>query len=152
MIRYERPLGDGETLSYEFYYAAGKTEVHPAIGRTAYLLHPQGVHRHWMTQPRGPWKLPKDYEAPIHPENPLELPLREAAWNRASLHLEKNRLQIRVNDALVLDEEIAVLPQGTIFGLFHYADKTEARLRNIKLTGPWPETLPKNLFEQAKKE
>jgi Domain of unknown function (DUF1583_N)/Protein of unknown function (DUF1581) len=146
VIRYDRPLGEGETLSYEFFYEADKTLVHPAIGRTAYIFHPEGIRRHWMIETGGGWKLPQDNEVPLHADNPIKLPLKEADWNRVTLHLKNKQLQIRVNDLLVFDEEIEVLPQGTIFGLFHYADKTKARARNIKLGCPWPETLPEHLF------
>ncbi|MCA9070135.1 MAG: DUF1583 domain-containing protein, partial [Planctomycetaceae bacterium] len=150
VIRYDRPLGEGETLTYEFFFEAGKTAVHPSIGRTAYMLHPEGLKRHWMTEVGGRWKLPKDYEAPLDKENPQKLPLKEGAWNRVSLQLNKShQLEIRLNDEIVFDQEIEVLPQGTIFGLFHYADRTAARVRNIKLTGPWPAALPEELFTRS---
>ena len=43
VVQYQRPLGDGESFTYEFFYKAGKTEVHPAIGRTAFMLRPDGL-------------------------------------------------------------------------------------------------------------
>ncbi len=149
VIRYERPIAQGETLAYEFHYEAGKTAVHPAIGRTAYMLHPEGVHLHWMSEPQKAWKLPHDYEAPASADNPEPLPLKEADWNRVTLQLNGNQLQIRLNEELVFEKPIEILPQGTIFGLFHYADKTKARVKNITLTGPWPESVPENLFSHS---
>lgn len=150
VIRYDRPLGQGETLSYEFFYEAGKTAVHPALGRTAYMLHPEGLNRHWMTAVGGRWKLPKDNEVPLNAESPVKLPLKEGEWNQVMLHLGKNHhFQIRLNEELVFDQQIEILPQGAIFGLFHYADRTTARVRNIKLTGPWPQAMPEKLFSTS---
>jgi hypothetical protein len=36
-----------------------------------------------------------------------------------------------------------------LFGLFHYTDRTEARVRSMTYTGAWPKQLPPNdkLFE-----
>jgi hypothetical protein len=149
VIRYDRPLADGETLSYEFYYEAGKSAVHPSIARTAYLLNPEGIHLHWMTAPHKSWKLAHDNEFPANAEHPAKVSLKEAAWNRVRLHLDKNQLQIHVNDNLVFDQPIEILPQGTIFGLFHYADRTKARVRNVKLSGSWPESIPADLFLES---
>ena len=147
LIRYGRPLGQGETLSYEFFYEAGKTAVHPSIGRTAYILRPDGIRRHWMTESGNTWKTPHDYEVPVQPAGAATLPLKEGAWNHVTLRISDNKLQIRLNDTLIFDQPVGILHEGPIFGFFHYAAKTKARVRNIVLSGPWPETLPKNLLE-----
>ena len=47
-LQYQRPLCDGETLTYEFFYEPGKIEVHPSIGRIAYMLRDDGCKLHWM--------------------------------------------------------------------------------------------------------
>ncbi len=143
VIRYERPLGEGETLSYEFFYEAGKSAVYPSVGRVAYILRPEGVGRHWMVEVSNQWKLPKDFEVPVSEQ---KLPLKEAAWNRVSLSLKEGRLRIVLNEESIYDEPFDMPPQGAIFGVFHYTDQTKARVRNITLTGLWPETLPENLF------
>ena len=41
---YQRPLLDGERVSYEFFYKPGECDVSPTLGRLAFLLHPEGVH------------------------------------------------------------------------------------------------------------
>ena len=48
-LAYFRPLRPGETLRYEFFYEPGKTHVHPSLGRLAFLLEPDGVKLHWLT-------------------------------------------------------------------------------------------------------
>ena len=145
VIRYQRPLGEGETLSYQFFYQPEEFAVHPAIGRTAYMLHPDGLKRHWMIESGNQWKVPKDYEAPV--EGSENLPLKAGEWNDVSLKLEDGRLKISLNNQTVYDEPHEPLPQGNIVGLFHYASKTKARVRNITLTGNWPEEMPENLLE-----
>ena len=52
-LAYFRPLRSGETLRYEFFYRAGETMVHPSLGRLAFLLEPEGVRLHWMTDDGG---------------------------------------------------------------------------------------------------
>jgi hypothetical protein len=149
VVRYDRPLLDGETLSYEFYYEKGKMAVHPAMGRTAYVLRPAGVHLHWMAEAGDHWKLPEDYEAPAYASDPPTVPLKEADWNRVAVQLNTNQLQIRVNEELVFEKPIEILPQGSVFGLFHNTDQTKARIRNVTLTGAWPETVPDNLYTES---
>ena len=148
VIRYQRPLGEGETLSYQFYYQPQEFAVHPAIGRTAYMLHPDGLKRHWMIESGNQWKVPKDFEAPV--EGSENLPLKAGEWNDVSLKLEDGRLKISLNNQSIYDEPHEPLPQGNIVGLFHYANKTKARVRNITLTGNWPEEMPENLLKSQK--
>src|SRR5262249_52872006 len=48
-LAYFRPLHPGETVRYEFFYQPGKVQVHPSLGRLAFLLEPEGVRLHWLT-------------------------------------------------------------------------------------------------------
>ena len=41
-------LEDGQ-IAYEFYYEPGKVMVHPALDRLAFLLEPDGVKIHRLT-------------------------------------------------------------------------------------------------------
>ena len=52
-LAYFRPLRPGETLRYEFFHEPGKTHVHPSLGRLAFLLEPDGVKLHWLTDTDG---------------------------------------------------------------------------------------------------
>ncbi len=147
VIRYERPLAEGETLSYEFFYEADKTAVFPTLGRTAYILRPDGVRLHWMTEGGNSWKTPHDFEASVETAERGKPQLREGDWNQVTIQIIDATIQIHLNDALVFEQEARILPQGLVFGLFHYADKTNARIRDIELTASWPEKIPKTLFE-----
>jgi hypothetical protein len=145
-IRYERPIGDGETLQYEFYYEPGKSEVHPTIGRIAYMLRPQGCHLHWMSAGGTSWKIPADYEVPLPGAEQDPLPLKAGQWNQVQLKRNGMNLQISLNGETVFDQEPQSRLGDMVFGLYHNGTKTSARIRNVTLTGPWPESLPENLL------
>ena len=49
LLRYQRPLLEGESISYDFFYDPGEAEVHPSLGRVAFLIEPNGVRVHWIT-------------------------------------------------------------------------------------------------------
>jgi hypothetical protein len=67
-------------------------------------------------------------------------PLRSGDWNRVQLSLRGNTVALHLNGELVFTRELAATNQRT-FGLFHYADQTEARVRNLRWRGEWPRTL-----------
>ncbi len=145
LVRYHRPLADGDTLSYQFFYEPDQFVVHPTIGRTAYMLHPAGMKRHWLIEDGNRWKLPKDYEAAI--SGGEKLPLNAGEWNGVSLTIADGRLKITLNDEPIYNESHTQPTQGNIFGLFHFAGKTQARIKNITLTGNWPDEMPGKLLE-----
>ena len=108
LIKYGRPLSDGERVAYQFLYEPGKTHVHPAWGRIVFLLEPTGVKLHWMTSERG-----EDNAVLIDPRNiadepssrggPAALPLREGEWNDIELASTGGVLAIRLNGQLICE-------------------------------------------------
>ena len=82
---------DGESISYEFLYEPGQTMAHPALGRLAFLIEPDGVQLHWMTDGPGPtppaWRPTTPSTSP-EPPGPGPLPLKPGDWNRATLALD----------------------------------------------------------------
>ncbi len=144
VIQLTRPLGTGEKLEYEFYYEPGKFEVHPTLGRTAFMLRPDGLHQHWMTENNTSWSTPNDYEVKI--EGAVPLSLKSDAWNKVVVETSADRLKLILNDQTIFDQPWDYSTPGANFGLFHYRDKTQVRVRNAQLSGPWPEQLPASLF------
>jgi hypothetical protein len=132
---------------YVFLYEVGKTAVYPAIGRTAYILRPSGLRLHLMTAGGTSWKVPTDFEAPVPGAEPTPLSLNSGDWNQVELQRNGDTLKISLNGETVFDGEAKTQLGDMVFGLFHYANNTDARIRNLKLTGPWPEELPANLAE-----
>ncbi|MCS7465237.1 DUF1583 domain-containing protein [Stieleria sp. ICT_E10.1] len=145
-IRYERPLGDGETISYEFFYEAGKTEAHPSIGRIAYVMRPTGLHLHLMAAPNTAWTIPKGFEVPLPGVDPKPLPLKTSQWNRVELTRLGTQLEIWLNGESVFDQQPQTRLGDMVFGFFHNRQQTSARIRNVRIAGPWPEQIPQSLL------
>ena len=145
-LRYERPLGDGETISYEFFYEAGKTEAHPSIGRIAYVMRPTGLHLHLMSAPSTAWTIPKGFEVPLPGAEPKALPLKASQWNRVELTRRGTQLEILLNGESVYDQEPQTQVGDMVFGFFHNREQTSARIRNVRISGPWPDQVPESLL------
>ncbi len=150
VLRYARPLAEDATVSYEFYYEAGRSLVHPALDRLALILDPDGVKVHRITDGRfertgiDPGNIADD---PAQRKGPPKLPLKEKGWNRVELTTRGDTLSLRLNGELVHERPIEPTNQRD-FGLFHFADKTEARVRDVTLRGDWPRSLPAGVADR----
>ena len=139
-------LEDGR-IAYEFYYEPGKVMVHPALDRLAFLIEPDGVKIHRLTD--GAFErtgLAPDNIAD-EPENrrgPASLPLKPNAWNRLVLSLAGDKVTLELNGQPIYERTLEPTNQRS-FGLFHYADETQVRVRNVTYQGNWPRTLPESL-------
>jgi hypothetical protein len=144
-LRYHRPLRDGEMLSYEFYYEPGFVLAHPALGRLAFLLEPDGVRLHWLTDgPDQDWTgLPPDNLAdePASRRGPDRLPLKPGDWNAARLSLADGVVTLDLNGTTVYRRPLEPTNDRQ-FSLFRFKDRTAAQVRNVVLRGPWPTSLP----------
>ena len=148
---YGRPLLDGETISYEYFYEDGAIDVSPAIGRIVFGFQPVGVRLHWM-QHRSVADLselsPDHWVAPNVENLASRWKLKENDWNTVVVQRDGPQVHITLND-----DEVGTFPvtpeRG--FSFFHFKDKTESRVRNVVLSGNWPESLGNkmraNLFE-----
>jgi len=52
LLGYHRPLVENGVIEYDFFYEPGETAAHPALDRLAFILAPQGVRIHWITDDR----------------------------------------------------------------------------------------------------
>ena len=147
VIQYNRPLTDGDKISYEFLYEPGKSEVHPAIGRVAYMLRNDGCKLHLMAAPNTAWTIPADFEAPVPGAESQPLQLKSGQWNQVELSRTGEQVTISVNGAVAFQGAPHSQVGDMVFGLYHNARKTSARVRNIKMTGNWPDALPDSVFE-----
>jgi tetratricopeptide (TPR) repeat protein len=143
-LYYHRPLRDGESVSYEFYYEPDSVMVHPTIGRLAFLLEPEGVRVRWITDGAdNEWTgLPTNNasEEPSNRRGPTPLPLKPKAWNAATLSLSGDTLALELNGVKVYERPL----ERTIdrqFGLYHAKNQTSAQARNVVLRGNWPSRL-----------
>ncbi len=142
VLMYFRPLRGGDTLSYEFLYEPDQVAVHPALGRLAFLLEPDGVKVHYLTLgPNDFSGIAADNAAdePANRRGPKPLPLKTGAWNTVKLALEGDKLTIELNGQAIYERPLE-RELGRQFSLFHFKDRTAAQARNVVLKGRWPES------------
>jgi hypothetical protein len=146
-LAYFRPLLDREMINYEFFYESGLTLVHPALGRLAFLLEPDGVRLHWManTHDLESFGLGPDNVA-ARGETPL--PLKPGEWNTMLVRLEEERVVLALNGMRVY-EHLLEPSDERLFGLYHDRHATEARVRNVVLAGGWPESVSLEQFTEG---
>ena len=72
------------------------------------------------------------------------LPLKSGDWNRLKLSLNDATAVIELNGVKVC-ERVMGRRHSRAFGLFHYKDRTSVRVREIVLTGDWPNTMDGDL-------
>jgi tetratricopeptide (TPR) repeat protein len=145
-IYYQRPFLEDGSVEYEFYYEPDKALVHPLLDRLVFLLEPEGVKLHWLTD--GPneksgVKFDNAQNEPSCRRGPSRLPLKAKEWNRVQLVVAGDTVKVTLNGTEVYERPIEPT-NGRFFGLFHYTDRTEARVRLAHLTGNWPKQLPPN--------
>ena len=143
LLRYFWPLVWDSEVTYEFFWEDGKSIVHPALGRRAFLIERTGVRTHDTTN--GVWEA-----ASIDPLNQSasgsrveidSLPLKSGEWNRVTVQISGDVVRLRLNDVLIHESDIAATNDRS-FGLFYYCDQSEARVRNVVLKGDWPKLVP----------
>ncbi|MBC7817401.1 MAG: DUF1583 domain-containing protein [Planctomycetaceae bacterium] len=130
----------------------GQTLAHPALDRMVCLLEPDGVKIHWLTDGRfdRTGLLPgnaevagalRDPAAAARSDAATKMPLKDRDWNAVKFAVKGDTLTIELNDEPVFSH--AIEPTNLRhFGLFHYANESSVRVRNIRYRGDWPKTLP----------
>jgi tetratricopeptide (TPR) repeat protein len=140
---YFRPLQDGETVKYEFLYEPNQTLVHPAIGNLVLLLNPDGVRLHWLERNQPDATL-LDYENVADEKQnrrgPAALPLKPAEWNAVQISLSGATLSLKLNGELIFERPLEAFNTRQ-FGLAYDRHLTGAKVRNVILSGNWPEKL-----------
>tara|TARA_R110002073_G_scaffold280622_4_gene444857 strand:- start:12283 stop:15693 length:3411 start_codon:yes stop_codon:yes gene_type:complete len=144
LIRYVRPLCWDANIAYEFQYHPEGMGVHPALGRTVFLITPSGFRLHELTDGRFD-------RSQLRPDNVSELDMQRLSlsrvpelklgWNSAELQIRENRVTLTLNGSQVGRWELSTT-ESRKFGMFRYRDQTRAVVRNLRLTGDWPQTLP----------
>ncbi len=150
LLRYHRPMIEDGTMEYEFFYEPGQTLVHPVLDRMCLILNPDGVDVHWATDGRhDPTGIEPNniVSEPQHRRSKGPLPLKPAEWNRVTLMTVGDTVNLSLNGEPIYSRPLEATNLRT-FGLFHWADQTEVRVRRMQWTGKWPKELPP-LAEQS---
>lgn len=144
VLQYHRPMLEDGEIEYEFYYEPGKAHTHPALDRLTFLLAPEGVRIHWMTDAKHDRTglLPDNVSSePSIRRGPDTLPLKPKDWNKLKLALVGDQVTLTLNDVVICERNLEPTNQRS-FGLFHFADESEVRVRKVTYRGDWPKTLP----------
>jgi hypothetical protein len=149
LLTYQRPLLDDEAVEYEFYFAEDDSIAHPAVGRLAFLLEQNGVRVRWITTGKSEWTgLEVDNVAlePLNQRGPRPLPFREDEWNSVRVEVIRGDILVRLNDALIYQRPLES-GSSTQFGLYRPSRVNTVRVRDVILSGNWPETIPKAFLQ-----
>lgn len=142
-LAYMRPLLEGESVSYEFFHEDGKTTVHPTLGRLTFLIEASGVRMHWLTDNDNEWTGLAADNAIVEPLNrrgPRSLPIKNANWNKVTMKLTDGKISLSLNDVEICQRSIGDISNRHI-GFYHDRNASAVQIRNIVLTGNWPEQL-----------
>jgi len=145
VLVYARPIREDGFIEYSFWYERGVAETHPVIGRECFLLQPDSIRVHRLTDGRyettrlraDNLQMPED-----QPRHTTPLPLKSGAWNRIRIELSEATVSLNLNGVEIHSGPCRTEPAKRFFGLFHYADQTVARVRDVRWTGDWPRQLP----------
>ncbi len=144
VLRYSRPMLEDGRITYEFYHDPGKAMVHPSLDRLAFLIEPEGVRVHRLTDgayERSGLAPDNIIDEPQNRRGPASLPLKPKAWNRLSVEIKGDKVTLTLNSQSIYERTLEPTNRRA-FGLFHYADATQARVRNVTHQGEWPRSLP----------
>jgi tetratricopeptide (TPR) repeat protein len=149
VLRYARPVAEDGEITYEFYHEPGKAIVHPSLDRLAFLLEPDGVRLHRISDGKhdrtglDPGNATND---PSSRRGPVRLPLKAGEWNRMALAIRGDELTLTLNGEAIFVRKLEATNRRD-FGLFYFADESEARIRDVVYKGEWPRTLPAEVVQ-----
>lgn len=160
MIYYQRPLCNGESIDLEFYQDSqpapieGKLRslpllISPTIGRVAILLDQPTVSLRWIpADGEKEWLGTESEQRVIDPEarQLSRAEIKERDWNTMTVRWNEGVATLSINGQDVYQRkwETSLAPQ---FGFYHNPNESQIRVRNVRLKGNWPNSLPDNLFE-----
>ncbi|CAN5234926.1 hypothetical protein BH10PLA2_BH10PLA2_04590 [soil metagenome] len=151
---YQRPMLEDGAIEYEFFFDPEKAHVHPMLHRLTFLLEPEGVKLHWLTDgvaDQSDTRVDNIKDEPGCRRGPSQLALKPKQWNKVRLAVAGDVVKVDLNGQEVYERPIESTNQR-LFGIFHYSDRTEARVRNLTYVGAWPKKLPSSseLFQVKK--
>ncbi|MBS0202237.1 MAG: DUF1583 domain-containing protein [Planctomycetes bacterium] len=122
-LSYQRPLREGETLSYDFFYQPGKTDAQPTFGETVYAICPAvGA---------------VDRDEDLLARHACNTDSLKEGWNSITMSLRAGEFRLDLNGHTVVTEQVSPLHSRRI-GIYHDSARGDLRVRDVVLTGDWP--------------
>ncbi len=146
-LYYFRPLQNGESVTYEFHMK-DTAHIHPTLGRTAFHLDSDGVRVQWIVDSEAEWTglTMDDFVVdPLSRRGPTQLPLIKDDWNKVTLAVIDDALTLSLNGTVVLEKKVDSL-NSRQFGFLTSTGTGTTEVRNVVLTGDWPEQLSDDML------
>lgn len=140
-VFYHRPMLEDGTIEYEFYFRSGSECAHPAIDRMCFILQDHQVGIHQLTDGAYEQTAADPANQTVLPPRSKPLPLKHDAWNRMQVNLRGDVIQLVLNGEQIAEQALPATNQR-FFGVFHFADQEQLRVRNMHWCGDWPKILP----------
>lgn len=148
-LQYIRPLLEKEELTWQFFWKKGETEVHPMLGRVIFKLTDLGTRPQYTAAPGDLSTTTFTPAVDLEPELKLLAPdvtPKDDEWNTLSMLRSEDAVQIQLNGQTIA--ELPVTNQTARPGFYREPERS-SQIKDMILTGDWPEVLPDNLMEKA---
>ncbi|MEM9827188.1 MAG: DUF1583 domain-containing protein, partial [Planctomycetota bacterium] len=142
-----RPLLDGETITIEFWFEAGRSGVMPRLDDLVLEHGSEGWAVRWqrgLTSPASGSVL-QPAVGEVVKRIGQGIALREGDWNTYEFVRRGNQVTLNVNGKRLLEETVIRNPNI----MLSRANKQQARIRKVELRGDWPDTVPADLMQRV---
>ncbi len=143
LLQYFRPLLEDGTMAYSFRYVPGSELVHPALGRTVFVLDKdRGVLVHSVTDGMYDRSGLDAGNLTSEPQNQLvqTLPLLVNDWNSMQVRLDGDTITLILNETGIFRRPLEST-NDRAFGLFYFLDESSVRVRDVSWRGNWTATV-----------
>jgi hypothetical protein len=77
---------------------------------------------------------------PLNRRGPRSLPIKNADWNLITLKVTEGKVSVSLNGEEIYERSVADISNHHI-GFYHDLNTSAVQIRNVVLTGNWPEKL-----------
>ena len=105
---------------------------------------------HWLTDNDNEWtELTADNAIvePLNRRGPRSLPIKKADWNKVTMKLTDGKISLSLNGEEICQRPVEDISNRHI-GFYHDRNTSAVQIRNVVLTGNWPEQLSVELMKQ----